>query len=288
MTQPDRIAKGMYWDRAWSLVSGCSYVSEGCRNCWSAAETHMRACQKNEKIRSRYAGLTTPEGRWNGQIRLLEQNLWLPARVKKPTSWAIWNDLLHPDVPDDFIRKVLHCIWYSSHHTFLLLTKRPERIEGKGQCSNCGYLAPVDDDAICPNCGVTEKHMREQGFGNRVRGLHKNLWLGATCEDQEQFDKRWPYLRDTPAAIVYISYEPALGPLVLPSDFLQRGKQAWVVCGCESGPNRRAAKIEWIRDLRDQCVAAGVDFFLKQMEIDGKIVKMPELDGKIWDEIPHV
>lgn len=59
-----------------------------------------------------------------------------------------------------------------------------------------------------------------------------------------------------------------------------------VICGCESGPGRRETKIEHVRNLRDQCVDAGVPFFLKQLEIDGKIVKMPKLDGKVWAELP--
>ena len=44
--------------------------------------------------------------------------------------------------------------------------------------------------------------------------------------------------------------------------------------------------LDWARSIRDECVAAGVPFFLKQAEIDGKLVKMPELDGKVWDEMP--
>lgn len=62
----------------------------------------------------------------------------------------------------------------------------------------------------------------------------------------------------------------------------------WLICGCESGPGRRPTDPDWIRALRDQCVNAGVPFFLKQMEVDGKLVKMPELDGRVWDQMPTV
>jgi protein gp37 len=59
-----------------------------------------------------------------------------------------------------------------------------------------------------------------------------------------------------------------------------------VIAGCESGPNRRETKTEWARNLRDQCVDAGVPYMLKQLDIGGKLVKMPELDGKVWDGMP--
>ncbi len=62
----------------------------------------------------------------------------------------------------------------------------------------------------------------------------------------------------------------------------------WVICGSETGPNRREVCIEWIGDLCDQCEHAGVPFFLKQMEADGKIVKMPKLNDKVWDRMPEV
>ncbi|MFX1512058.1 MAG: DUF5131 family protein, partial [Promethearchaeota archaeon] len=106
MTDPKRIEKGMYWDRALSLVEGCTPVSPACDHCWAAAATGMRACQKNPKIRARYEGLTkkVQSGpRFTGEIRIIEDDLEKPLRVKKPTVWAVWNDLFHPDVPFSFI-----------------------------------------------------------------------------------------------------------------------------------------------------------------------------------------
>lgn len=67
---------------------------------------------------------------------------------------------------------------------------------------------------------------------------------------------------------------------------MQPTKIEWADAGSESGPGRRPIKIKWIRDLRDQCIAAGVPFFLKQMEIGGKVVKMPKLDGRIMNQMP--
>jgi protein gp37 len=62
----------------------------------------------------------------------------------------------------------------------------------------------------------------------------------------------------------------------------------WVICGCESGPGARPINIDWARSLRDQCKSAGVSFFLKQIPINGKLVKMPELDGVVWNDYPEV
>lgn len=65
------------------------------------------------------------------------------------------------------------------------------------------------------------------------------------------------------------------------------GRFDWVIAGCESGQKRRPMDIEWARSVRDQCVEAGVPYFVKQMEVDGKIQHMPELDGRVWDEYPR-
>jgi protein gp37 len=108
-----------------------------------------------------------------------------------------------------------------------------------------------------------------------------NAWLGVTAENQEMADLRIPILLQIPAATRFVSYEPALGPLDiegLPVD--------WVIAGCESGPKRRDAAPSWFRDLRDECQEAGIPFFLKQMSVDGKLVKMPALDGVVYDQFP--
>jgi len=258
VTDIKRIEKGMYWDRAWSLVRGCSKVSDGCLNCWAERENHMRSFNPNEKVKAQYEGLTDGDGRFNGQIRLMVQNRNLPLIVKKPTVWAVWNDLFHDDVPGDFIYGAFNRMRKCEQHTFIVLTKRPERMK-----------------------------MIFDGFkiyNNYLCDL-PNVWLGVTTENQEQADKRIPILLQIPAVVRFVSVEPMLGPVVLRrkaaneqeiiqatlmdrleeySRPIERGID-WVICGGESGPGVRPLHPDWARYLRDQCVAAGVPFFFKQL-----------------------
>jgi protein gp37 len=87
------------------------------------------------------------------------------------------------------------------------------------------------------------------------------VWLGITCEDQHHYDRRWPILSEIPAAVHFISYEPALGPLNLTSQYLA-GFPDWVICG---GGSARYMKPNWARRLRDECQATGIAFFMKQI-----------------------
>jgi protein gp37 len=164
------------------------------------------------------------------------------------------GDLFHEDVPDNYINWVFTVMTNpmsgANHHTYLILTKRPERILK----------------------GYTE-HFKDW----------PNVWLGVTAENRPMWYERVPILKQIEAAKRFVSYEPALGPL----GEVNLTNIDWVICGSESGPKRRPAKVEWIRDLKDQCVDAGVPFFLKQIEINKEIVKMPELDGQIWNEYPE-
>ncbi len=270
-------------DAVWNPVTGCTKISPGCQNCYA------------ERMSKRLAGRCGYPEDEPFKVTLHPERLHEPSRLKKPRRIFVnsMSDLFHEDVPDSFIRDIFWRIWFYRQHTFLVLTKRPERIAGKGQCSNCGYLAPVGNDEECPNYGVTEKYMHDQGFAKIPRDWPKNLWLGVTAENQEMADKRIPLLLQTPAAIRFVSVEPMLGPVDLSNIwevcpecgsweiYEPRGEMRycddcgvdvpkpkigidWVICGGETGPGARPMHPDWVRSLRDQCQAAGVPFLFKQ------------------------
>jgi protein gp37 len=272
---PTRLEKDMWWDRAWKLMEGFTKVSPGCLHCWSESESHMRSHQKNPKISGRFGGVLTPGGKWNGQIKLREDNLELPLHTKKPTRFAVWNDLFHDQVSIKFLCRVFDVIESCPQHTFLILTKRPE---------NMRWMLSVEG----PNPINTPLHFKD--------GIPlKNVWLGVTAENQEQADKRIPILLQIPAAVRFVSVEPMLSELseinlrkysMQPNLYsagdmakkyaetqINRNYLDWVICGGESGRKARPMHIDWVRKLRDDCVSAGVPIFIKQLHINGKLSK---------------
>lgn len=92
---------------------------------------------------------------------------------------------------------------------------------------------------------------------------YPNVWLGTTAEDQQWYNRRWPVLRKIPAAVHFISYEPALGPLNIAGHWDHRPD--WIICGGESGGQARYMDPRWAYDLRDQYRRLDVAFFMKQM-----------------------
>jgi protein gp37 len=110
-----------------------------------------------------------------------------------------------------------------------------------------------------------------------------------SVENQRTADERIPILLQTPAAVRFVSAEPLLGPVVLDDRFLQaRFNNPWLIVGCESGPGARPCDPAWVRSIIGQCREARVPVFVKQWRdpVSGKIVKMPEIDGKVYDEFP--
>ena len=116
---------------------------------------------------------------------------------------------------------------------------------------------------------------------------YPNAWLGTTAENQTEANRRLPILCRTPAVRRFVSAEPLLEAVDL-SPWLP--SLDWVITGCESDPkSKRAGRhcdLAWVRSLRDQCLASGSAFWLKQLAVDGRVVELPELDGRIWTERP--
>jgi protein gp37 len=214
-----------------------------------------------------------------------------PSRLEQPLRWSkprrvfvcSMGDLFHDDVPNEFICDIFRQIWTCWKHTFIILTKRPKRMKE--------FIHRWRWKKF-PCCeGV-----------KGIRKLPKNLWLGVTVENEDMLKKRMPYLAQikdiNPNVITFLSNEPALGPIDIYPDGEYDEKNGkfykipyfafidWVICGCESGPGARSMDSDWARSLRDQCVNMGIPFFLKQRKINGKLVKMPELNGQVWDQMP--
>ena len=275
-------------DATWNCVVGCTKVSEGCARCY--AERFAA------RFPDRFGGVSrmTEHGpRWTGKIVLRPEALDLPLRWRKPRRIFVnsMSDLFHEDVPDEFIDRVFAVMALAPHHTFMVLTKRPERM--------MKHLTAPDRDEVI---GWKAHELYEQLGGDyrRVPALTTregtistaslqphakswplpNVWLGVSVENQRAADERIPLLLQTPAAVRFLSCEPLLGPVDLKPylepyirtkhDGSKRGTVwadpgiDWIIVGGESGPGARPMHPDWVRSIRDQCKAAEVPFFFKQ------------------------
>jgi protein gp37 len=224
-----------YLDYTWNPIAmRCTPVSSGCANCWHLAMAKRLAKNPNliTNKRAAYAG---------GMFILDKKELQAPLHLKKPSRIGVqfMGDLFHRSVADRVLA-IMEMIYLCNQHTFFVLTKRTQEM--------------VD--------------FFERWEIHRV-GLDQdfplNLWLGVSVEDQKTADERIPILFRIPAVHRWVSVEPMLGPV----DFHKikcgpnREILHWVVCGGETGPKARPLHPDWVRNLRDQCQAAGVPFFFK-------------------------
>lgn len=258
---------GIEWtDSTWNPIRGvkgrhhCTKISPGCQHCYAAA------------MNKRFSGLDYVKGA--DTFRLDEEALRLPLIWRKPRKIFVCSmtDLFHEDLNEISILLVFGMMAKAAHHTFQVLTKRPSR------------MARLLNDLTFVNDIACAAEHAEPVFPWPL----PNVWLGVTTESQQYADERIPLLLQTPAAVRFVSYEPALGPVDL-KDHLnavtgrrQKERVDWVICGGESGPGARPIHPDWARSVRDQCQVAGVSFFMKQMD-----KKQPIPDDLYIREFPH-
>lgn len=226
-------------DKVWNPVTGCTKVSEGCRNCYA------------EVMAKRLRAMGQPHYANGFKVTCHEDALDMPLHWRKPARIFVnsMSDLFHKDVPLKFIVEVFDTIAHCPQHTFMILTKRPERAR-----EFWTWLGKIP---------------------------YKNVWLGVSVENQRAADERIPLLIRTPAAVRFLSCEPLLEGIILQGNGEYDDKSVmvnrqylhgttgderinWVIVGGESGPHCRPMNPDWARILRDQCKAADVPFFFKQ------------------------
>lgn len=245
---------GISWcEETWNPIRGCTRVSDGCRFCYAE-----RQAARFSGPGQSYEGLvrsTSLGPQWTGKIRLVEEHLNDPLRWRKPRRIFVnsMSDLFHPGVPDGFLLRIVEVMLLAPQHTYQVLTKRPDRMR----------------DAL----------MRWAHGGIKITRA-RHIWFGVSVEDQATADERIPLLLETPAAVRWVSYEPALGPIDFRSWMVFDGDYeraewnltrygasqplSWIVAGGESGPGARPAHPAWFRQVRDQCGQASIPFHFKQ------------------------
>ena len=269
-------------ERTWNPTTGCDKVSPGCYNCY--ALTMAKRLKAMGQPRYQNDGDPVTSGPGFG-LSCHPDSLDVPSRRKKPTMWFVnsMSDLFHKDVPQSYIYRVFAEMGMCPQHTFQILTKRPQRMQRLMSQSD---IAPLIADQSVTSDGYSLPHTAFRDDGLSLR----NVWLGTSIES-DRYTFRADHLRATPAAVRFLSLEPLLGPV--PS--LELDGIDWVIVGGESGSGARPMKLEWVVDVRDRCVAAGVPFFFKQWGKHdwagipvGKKKAGRLLDGRTWDHMPEV
>jgi protein gp37 len=214
----------------WNPIRGCSRVSKGCIHCYAEV-----MADRFSGPGLPYEGLVDSNGRWNGTIKVVDAAMDVPLRWRKPRRIFVnsMSDLFHEKTPKSAIDRIFAVMAKASHHTFQVLTKRDELMRLEVVALGNGLEWPA--------------------------WPLPNVWLGVSVENRDALS-RIDNLRETPAAVRFLSIEPlleGLGPLDL------RGIH-WVIIGGESGPGARFIDPDWIRDIIKQCQDAGIPVFFKQ------------------------
>jgi len=235
-------------EHSWNPFTGCSKVSAGCDNCYA------------EAMALRFAGTDAFLKNDPFKPRTRKDRLKEPMNKRKAILYFVGSmgDLFHRDFSDEFRDMVFDVIYKTPWHTYLLLTKRPDAMRE--------YFIGLKNRT-----------------GSLPHSLLPNLGLGVSVENQQTL-QRIPVLKQIPAAMHFTSFEPLLERIML---YRSSVITDWAIVGCESGKNRRPMEDYWVSELITDHHKHGIPVFYKQQYIDGKKVEIPELYGKVYDNIPE-
>jgi protein gp37 len=267
-------------DETWNPTTGCDRVSAGCDHCYALT------------LAGRLKAMGVPKYQRDGERRTSGPGFGLtvhPGSLDQPLRWTrprrvfvnSMSDLFHPDAlraegsgKFPFLVEVFAVMAAAERHTFQTLTKRPQLMAAV--LNSARFRLEVNAELLRRAFPVMAG-----GFDSR---WPSNLWMGTSIEN-DRYTYRADHLRATPAAVRFLSLEPLLGPL--PS--LDLTGIDWVIVGAESGSGARPMDDNWVREIRDQVIAAEIPFFYKQRAtVGGHKIGLPELDGRVWDEMPTV
>jgi protein gp37 len=217
----------------------------------------MRMAARLEAMgQTKYRGLTRKSGQryvWTGKVRCDPAALDTPKTWRKPRRIFVnsMSDLFHDKVPSSFIVRVWSVMSDTPRHTYQILTKRPDR-------------------------------MQEVVHERKLPTL-PNVWLGTSVEDDRVLN-RIDLLRQVPAAIRFISFEPLIGSVAEAN----LSNIHWAIVGGESGPRARPMQREWVEEIEALCRSAGTAFFFKQWGGTNKKATGRMFKEKTFDEMPQV
>lgn len=227
---------GIAWcDHTFNAWIGCTKVSAACDFCYAEAlmdHRYARVKWGGERVLTGDANWRQPH-RWNRAAG--------KAGVRRKVFCLSLGDVFDNQVAVEWRHELWRLIYECNNLDWLLLTKRPQNI--MKMLPGARYPEdPTDTDWPEP-------------------WPWPHVWLGTTAENQQEYDRRYPALLAVPAAVHFISYEPALEPLTIAG---REPLPDWIICGGESGQQARPFDVTWARDMRDQCLSANVPFFMKQ------------------------
>ncbi len=229
-------------DATWNPVRGCTKISPGCKHCYA------------ETFAERFRGVPGHPYEQGFDLRLIPDKLAEPLKWGTPKTIFVnsMSDLFHEQVPAWYVEQVARVMQLANWHTYQVLTKRSERLRDMLSTK----LSFVADS--------------------------RHIWWGTSVEDKKYGVPRINDLRDTTAAVRFLSVEPLLEDLGV----VDLTGIHWVIVGGESGAGARPMHEAWVKNIRGQCDASKVPFFFKQWGGVRKSEAGRSLDGQTYDGMP--